>query len=127
MEAAALKLGHTVLAQIPDPDGNACVGPHPAMILQPPNASGNLWLLGITSEFSLPLERLTIELPWKVGGHPETGLWKRCVLKCWWFVPWRLENITCRLGKLGPDIVESATDYAITARNEQLARKSANQ
>lgn len=122
MLAEALKLGHIVYAQIPDPDGKPLDEPHPAMVLREPDAAGNLWLLGISTKYDPPPRRLMIELPWHPDGHPETGLSRPCVLKCWWAIPWKAQHIKRRLGRLSPELVELAIDYALTAIAEKRAK-----
>lgn len=79
--ADSLGFGTIVPANIPDPDGDACDHPHPAMILSGPDCSGKLYLIGISSKFDRAEKRLMIKLPWAPSGHPITGLDRECVLK----------------------------------------------
>jgi len=126
LDFAALRVGHVVYAQIPDPAGAPLNEPHPAMVLRAPDADGTLWLLGISTKYSVPVGRLMIELPWSPGGHPATGLSRPCVLKCWWAVRWNANHVIRRLGALPPDIVEQAIEYAITAIQERKAQSKGN-
>jgi hypothetical protein len=93
------------------------------MVLRAPDAEGTLWLLGISTKFTMPIGRLMIELPWQLGGHPTTGLSQPCVLKAWWAIEWKVSRIIRRLGVLPPEIVERAIDFAVTAVQEKKAGK----
>lgn len=84
-----------------------------------------MYLLGITSSFD-NVGRWMIALDWHPDGHPQTGLWKPCVLKCWWVVRWNSGHIIRILGELDIDTVENATDYLLSYRAEKLANESGN-
>lgn len=61
-----------------------------------------------------------LECPWAPGGHDDTGLDTRCVLKCWWVVFMNIRDFKGYLGMMPSDIAQQAVDYAITAKNEEL-------
>ena len=127
---SAYEFGHIVKADIPDPDGQACATPHYCMVLRPPDDDGDLYLVGISTRFDRPIPRLMIELPWEAAGHPDTGLYEPCVLKCAWVVKFNESRILRRVGRMPSDIAEQAVDYAITAAEEKqaaAAQKRANQ
>ena len=48
-----------------------------------PHAS-QLTVVGITGEFSSPLEQDEVDLPWRADGKGLTKLTKECVAKCSW-------------------------------------------
>jgi len=58
-----------VIADIPEPDGTPCDHEHTAMVFRPPDESGNLYLLAISTKFSRPVGRFMIEVPYG-GGRP---------------------------------------------------------
>jgi hypothetical protein len=93
------------------------------MVLIPPDSTGNMWLIGISTQFTPPAGRLMIELPSQPGGDPQTGLWKRCVLKAWWAVPWKAEHIIEKLGTLPDELVGKAVEYVMTAVEEKKITK----
>jgi hypothetical protein len=97
------------------------------MVLREPDVAGNLWLVGISTKFTPPAGRLKIELPWMEGGHPETGLHRRCALVCKWVVPWNASKILRCVGVLPSSIAEKAVEYAITAAEEKKAMLDANE
>jgi len=111
--------GSVVLANIPDPDGRPCGHPHPAMVLRGPDDAGNLYLIGISTQFESPPGRLMVECPWSPGGHPETGLDRPCVLKCWWVVPFHRSQVLQYLGRMPSNVSQRALEYAITAVEEK--------
>jgi hypothetical protein len=96
-----LRRGSVIWAKIPDPDGNVIynddgtVRSHPCLVLSSQagiDAGKPLIVAGITSSFNprkLPPE--WIKMPHQPGGHPETSLYKPCVVKANWLV-----NITDR-------------------------------
>jgi hypothetical protein len=47
----------------------------------------------ITSKLSNPLPADYVELPWQRGGHPRTGLKKRCAAACSWLIVIRASDI----------------------------------
>src|SRR5262249_24533091 len=114
-EKPAYRFGDIVKAKVPCPEGKEIDYDHTAMVLRPPDANGDLWLLVISSKFTRPIGRFMFEPPWAVGGHPETGLWQECVIKCHWAVPFNQRDITARLGRMPSESAEKAVEYAITA------------
>ena len=117
LEPGAIRFGHIVFAHIPGSGNQACVDPHPAMVLRGPDPLGDLWLIGISTQFEPG--RLVIELPWSPEGHPVTGLWKRCALRCDWIVPWNVRDIRRRLGIVPSDLAERAVEYVISSVEEK--------
>jgi hypothetical protein len=113
------------MARIPDLDGNAIDHDHPVMILNGPNAVGDIYIIAISTKFERPIPRLTILCPWHPQGRCETGLNQECVLKCAWHMRWNKRDLKEYLGEMPFEIVEQATDYALTAKAEQdkLARE----
>jgi mRNA-degrading endonuclease toxin of MazEF toxin-antitoxin module len=115
----AYRFGDIVKANVPDPTGAQIDYDHTAMVLRPPDANGDLWLLVISSSFTRPVGRLTFEVPWQEGGHPDTGLWRECVIKCKWAVPFNQRDISARIGRMPSEFAERAVEYAITAAEEK--------
>jgi len=83
-----LQQGSIVWAEVPDQAG---VNPkcRPLVIVTPTHeidTSTEIVGVAATGIFSTPLDKNRIELPWKHGGHPKTGLYKPCVVVCNWLV-----------------------------------------
>ena len=55
--------------------------------------SSSVFVAAITSTFKEPLPEFKISLPWQRGGHPVTGLKKRCVVVCNWVVRISIDDI----------------------------------
>ena len=60
-----------------------------------------------TGTFSKPLPTNRIELPWKNGKHPVTGLYKPCVAVCDWIVKLDQSDIVS-IGGIVPDSLLAA-------------------
>jgi hypothetical protein len=119
--------GWTVLADLAQPDGSPCGHPHPAMVLRGPGADGKLWLLAISTKFETPLNKWWLECPWEKNGHPETGLWLPCVVKCDWYVQFDRNEILRQLGRIPMDLASRAADLAVEHfewRQQQLLEQS---
>lgn len=101
------------------------------MVLRPPDAVGDMWLLVISTKFTRPLAKFWMDVPWALGGHPETGLWQECVLKANWAVRMNQRDMTARIGRMPSDYAEKASEYAVTAALEkqrlEKAKAAANQ
>lgn len=117
------RFGWIVLADIPDPEGRACENPHPAMILRGPDVNGDVWLVGISTNFTAPPGRLMLECPC----NDTTGLTRPCVLKCWWVVRFQWTRIIKQLGIMPSSIALQAVEFAITAAEEARQRRVAQQ
>jgi mRNA-degrading endonuclease toxin of MazEF toxin-antitoxin module len=122
---AAYRFGDIVKANVPEPTGAQIDYEHTAMVLRPPDANGDLWLLVISSKFTRPVGRFMFEVPWKEGGHPDTGLWRECVIKCQWAVPFNQRDISARIGRMPSELAEKAVEYAITAAEEKQQQNAA--
>jgi mRNA-degrading endonuclease toxin of MazEF toxin-antitoxin module len=82
----------------------------PAVILTPTNEISpgeQLVAVAVTSTFSKPLPQNQIELPWQHGGHPVTGLKKRCVAVCDWLIEVDQSAIEA-IGGVAPPLVLTA-------------------
>ena len=58
-----------------------------------------------TSKFSKPLPDNRIELPWKHGKHPVTGLYMRCVAVCDWLAEIAHEDVEGIAGIVPPRLL----------------------
>lgn len=82
----ALQQGSIIWVVVADKGG---VNPkcRPAVVVTPTDEitdDDTFVVVAATSTFTKPLPENQIELPWKAGGHPVTGLYKRCVAVCDW-------------------------------------------
>jgi mRNA-degrading endonuclease toxin of MazEF toxin-antitoxin module len=106
--------GDIVFARFLDADGRACVDPHPAMILIRTDRIADtnpVWVAAISSTYSEPLRDGWKKLPWAPGGHPRTGLWKDCVLKCDWRATVEKSAIIRKLGAVSTETLEWAIEW----------------
>lgn len=108
-----LVFGDIVMVRIPDENRNPLDDPHPAMILYGP-FNGLAIVIGITGTFDRPIPRLCIEMPWKDGGHPVTGLFKECIMVCSWIVQIDVSNVMFKMGTTPTGISSLAEQYATT-------------
>ena len=122
MGQSGLSIGDIVLVDLPDPDGLPCNSLHPAMVFRGPDPTGTIYVVAITSSFDPVEKHLVIPMPWADGGHPLTGLWKPCVMKCWWVVRLKADSVTQRLGVVPAEIAEMAFEYISTAVEEKRIR-----
>lgn len=76
----------------------------------------------ITTKFRLPLETGQFLMPWSPGGHKETGLWKKCIVRSDWVWSIDYSHIVKRLGFTPVNILEQlAVEVAhrVRKRREQ--------
>jgi mRNA-degrading endonuclease toxin of MazEF toxin-antitoxin module len=119
--------GDIVMVHVPDPDGNPCAGEHPAMVLMTSATSLDAWVVAISTSIDRPLPANCIELPWQVGGHPVTGLWRQCVLKCHWYTRVPKNQIRTCIGKVPTALLETAVDkVSAEHRKRESAKAAAN-
>lgn len=93
------------------------------MVLKGPDDDGTLYLIGISTKFDDPPGRLMIECPSDPKGHEQTGLKRRCVLKCWWVTRYNKSQIIDYLGTMPSEIAEQAVEYVLTAVAEGKVRE----
>jgi hypothetical protein len=122
------KLGDIVLVNIPDPDGNACDHPRPAMIFRGPDLAGTIYVIAITSTFSEPLPKFSFLLPWDENVRETTGLYKRCIIRCDWIVKFDLARVIGKMGTMLEADRDKATEYvcAFVQEREKAARPRTN-
>jgi mRNA-degrading endonuclease toxin of MazEF toxin-antitoxin module len=91
-----LQQGRIIWATICDPNGKN-PKERPAVIVTATaelRADGPIVVVAITSRLKDPLSPDHVELPWQRGGHPRTGLKKRCAALCAWLIVIRPSDIT---------------------------------
>jgi hypothetical protein len=99
--------GDIVLADILDPQGQPCDDPHPAMVLRIDQTV--CYLVGITTSYQDPPPGHWIRMLQFPGGHPQTGLYRPCVLKCDWVVKFDPRAVIRKMGEMPDDHFEQAT------------------
>lgn len=122
------KQADIVLARIPDPEGRSIPWAHPAIIVNKTSTiiPGNqIVLLGITKSFHRPLAVGHFLLPWREGGHAETGLSCECVAKCNWVTRVDYSLLEKRIGFTPPHIWEQIMVELIARINEKKRRQQA--
>jgi len=80
-----LQLGRIVWAEIADTNGVRKL--RPAIIVTPSDRitpATPLEVVAVTSRLPKPLPNDHVLLPWHAGGHPRTGLNRRCAAVCTW-------------------------------------------
>ncbi len=112
--------GDIVLADILDPDGKPCAGPHRALVLR--IDAERAYLVGITSSFDDPPPGRWIRMKHSPGGHRITGLDRPCVLKCDWVVRFKVSAIIRKMGELEDDEFDRATDWIVSLVEEKKLR-----
>lgn len=117
------QFGDIVLVNIPDPDGLTMTSNHPAMIVHGPRGNQAV-VLGITASFDEPIGPLEIRMPWAPGGHAVTGLYKDCVMKCYWIHQIDTRMIVRLMGHAPLGVARDAVDKANThiMEKERLAK-----
>lgn len=108
---AAYSQWEILRARIPNTDGTPPPHPHPCIYLaDSPKFPGRILLLGITSDLSAKVDGYSVELPWAVGGHKESGLHKPCIAQAHW------------TDHIMPDEVSAVIGYTPKAQQLQIAQ-----
>ncbi len=124
----SLHQGDIIYADFPDPNGQPCATPHPAMILTRTDrilAVNTIWVAAISTQYTKPLPDGWKELQYRSKPnppHPTTGLWKPCVLKCDWREPVEKTKIIQELGRVPLDVLEWALAW-VKVDVERLKRE----
>lgn len=93
--------GRIVWVEIRDPQGRN-LKKRPAVIVTPTadlEAAKPIVCVAITTELPSKLTDDFVLLPYQTGGHPRTGLRKRCAAMCSWLVVVTEDEIIDYLGK----------------------------
>ena len=91
----SLQQGSIIWATVADQAGRnpKC---RPAVVVTPTHeisADDTFVVVAATGTFSNPLPDNRVELPWQAGGHPATGLYKRCVAVCDWLAELNVADV----------------------------------
>ena len=119
----AVKEGEIVFAYILDPDGNPCQDEHPVMVFRTAPAATEVWVVGITSKFTLPIPTHWLRLPWHPQGHSVTGLYRDSVLKCNWIQRKAISGLSPPIGIVPPEIFELASQIIATRAEREMANR----
>ena len=117
----AVKEGEIAFAYILDPDGNPCRDNHPVMIFRTVAGASDVWVAGISSNFTEPIPKHWLRLPWSPDGHAVTGLYLDSVLKCNWVHRKAIAALSPPIGIVPPEIFELATNIILSLAQQKQA------
>lgn len=98
--ATALRQGHIVWVEMPDPAGRnpkvrpgVVVTPTPDIV-----AGGSVVVVAVSTRADQASAEQSVELPWQTNGHPRTRLRMRCVAVCTWRVAVPVDDLPAPQG-----------------------------
>jgi mRNA-degrading endonuclease toxin of MazEF toxin-antitoxin module len=97
--------GRIVVAKIADPQGRNPKS-RPVVVVTPPASvapAETLGVVAISTQVGMAPRAVCVELPWQNGGHPRTGLDKRCEAVCTWLATVTVADVEREIGSAPAD------------------------
>ena len=119
--------GDIVYARVADPGGLRIDHDHPVIIWTATEkipTAAKIHVVVVSSQITTPHPRGHIPMPWRVGGHPITGLSKPCVAKCNWTPALTAADLHRHIGVTPTAIMEQIYVELIARLQEKRAATS---